>query len=326
MCTQLKATKTKVSVSKDQQRKNKHAPEINTVTVATPSRAHTTNTDRPAGVLGAGSPYPIVVNETKPKYHVASKIGRFGGTNLKGLQKYIDKPYDHPSVRLNIAEPTYDVCQIAQYDIGSEVQAKITIKLTNQNTTNNDHAKDERIKRACFSVFATIESYFTFISSLLEVVASVVELSALYSSPTERSTPALEPRLLFKVESSLGFLTSPTLACSIGPSWSRETSIANLVRSAPMAPSRWCVSIRCAPRRTFIPYIECGTDKAGYVLAIFSYNEYHIKQRQKKHLPPSQQHCRCHHLSASALRKIVVGAVCQVERPPPSPPLSTQDV
>lgn len=244
---------------------------------------------------------------------------------MKDLQKYIDKPYDHPSVRLNIAEPTYDVCQTARYtyDIGSEVQAKITIKLTNQNTTNNVHARDERTKRACLSVFATIES---FISSLLEVVASVVELSALYSPPNEQSAPVLKPRLLFKAKSSLGLLTSPTVACCIGPSCCRETSIANLVRSAPMAPSRWCVSIPCAPRRTFIPYIECGTDKAGYELAIFSRNEYHIDERQKKNLPLSHQHYRCRHRSASALHKTVVGAACQVERPLPSPPHLTQDV
>jgi hypothetical protein len=67
------------------QQNNKYAPETNMVPVATPSRAHTTNTDRPAGVLGEGSPYPIVVNAIKPKHHVASQNQAFRGNELERL-------------------------------------------------------------------------------------------------------------------------------------------------------------------------------------------------------------------------------------------------
>jgi hypothetical protein len=162
------------------QQNNKYAPETNMVPVATPSRAHTTNTDRPAGVLGEGSPYPIVVNAIKPKHHVASQNQAFRGNELERLTEIYRQAIWPTLGQTKYRSANLQFCQIIRYTyVGNKDQARMRTKLTNQNTTNNVHAKDERITRTCVSLLATIESKFTFTSSLLEVVSSVVELPLL---------------------------------------------------------------------------------------------------------------------------------------------------
>jgi hypothetical protein len=64
--------------------------EMRIVIVATPSNAHTTKTLRPAGVTGAKSPNPIVVNAVTPEQHILMLVEDVKNDNH--AQKYIAIP------------------------------------------------------------------------------------------------------------------------------------------------------------------------------------------------------------------------------------------
>lgn len=72
----------------------------------TPNKAQTMKTDRPAGVLGVKSPYPTVLNASKPKRE--HKVYKWRGTREemhRNVQNHAAMPKDQPSVLMKMTEP-----------------------------------------------------------------------------------------------------------------------------------------------------------------------------------------------------------------------------